>query len=98
MSSPCETQVRMPASRRPHYQLDGADQAVAIFGLLLQLLAAFRRQLVEACLAIVFGNAPLGLQPALDEHAIERRVERPVLNNKVLARGVLDAFGDRVAV
>src|SRR5690242_5290746 len=68
------------ASDRPHDELNRADHAVELAGFLFELFAAFGRQPVKPRLAIVFRNAPLGLEPAFDEHTVEGGVEGPVLD------------------
>ena len=47
---------------------------------------------------MVFGDAPLGRQPALDQHAVERGIQRAVLDPEALARSILDSLDDSVSV
>jgi len=63
-----------------------------------QLFLAFRREAIEARFAVVFGDPPLGRKPALDQHAIQGRVQRSILYLQPLFRSVADAFGDRVTM
>ena len=57
-----------------------------------------RRKRVIARAAIARGHAPLRLHPALDQHALQGRVERAFLHLQHLFRAVLDVFGDFITV
>src|SRR5262249_42927722 len=49
-----------------------------------ELLAAERCERIEARLAILFGDSPFGADPAGLLHAMQRRVERPLLDAQQL--------------
>src|SRR5260370_13760545 len=79
-------------------QLNGPHHAVELLRLVLQLPAALGGEPVKPRLAVAFVGAPLGGQPALDEHAVEGRVERPVFDRYAVAGGCLHVFDNVVAV
>lgn len=63
-----------------------------------KLLAACRRESVEARLAVVGGNAPLGGDPAFLQEALEGGIERAVFDLEGFAGGLLDESGDSMSV
>lgn len=63
-----------------------------------KLFASGGRETVEAGAAIVGGGAPLSVNPALLQKALERGIKRAMLDFEGLAGGLLDEFGDAVAV
>src|SRR6185369_16726867 len=87
-----ETHIASRYSRVLHDQLNRTHQLIEFFRFPLQLLAAFRRQFIETCLAIVLRHTPLRFHPSFDEHAIERWIERPVFNDERAFRGFLDSL------
>src|SRR5579863_6632385 len=86
------------ALRRPHDQLDGSDHFVEGGRFRFQLLPARRSQAIEPGAAVVVRHAPLRLQPALDQHAVQRRVERAVFDLQVAFGPLPDSLGDAVAM
>ena len=72
---------------------DGAHDAMELGKLLLQLLAAVCGEGVVAGAAIAGGGAPLGDDPAFDQHALEGRVERAFFDSQDLVGIVLDGVG-----
>src|SRR5579885_862970 len=62
-----------------------------------ELLAAGRRQLIEAGAAIIVGRAPLGDHPAFQQHTLQGGVQRPFLHLQNVAGGLLDVLGDSIA-
>src|SRR5262245_22159311 len=64
----------------------------------LELLAAGRRDLVNAHLAVARRHAPLRGQPARLQHALESGIERSLFNLKQIVRVALDELGERVSV
>src|SRR5262249_5081230 len=77
---------------------DGGGQAAPRLFLGAELVPAARGQLVVLRAAIVLRGAPAGLDPAAALEAMQRRVQRPLLNAQRLARALLDALGDGPAV
>src|SRR5690348_17526917 len=86
------------SSNRAHHQLDALDEFVEVFGFGVELFAAFWGKAIEAGAAIVFRGAPFGLEPAFDQHAVQRGIERAVFDFEAVARSAFDVFGDGVAV
>ena len=76
-----------PADNRSHF----ATSAV-------ELLAAGPGQRVEARAPIVLGRAPVGGDPALMLEAVERRIERALLDAQQIVGNLLDTLGNRPAV
>src|SRR5262249_44720223 len=71
---------------------------VPAVGFLAQSTAPCRRELVETGAPVVVGHAPFAVeQPAMFE-AIERRIERALLDGERVAGDLLDAEQDAVAV
>jgi hypothetical protein len=77
---------------------DGFAEAIPFEMLGGKLFAPRRREPVEARAAIVGGSAPLGDHPAFLEETLERGIERTVLDFEGLAGGLLNEFGDAVAM
>src|SRR6185437_9865303 len=63
-----------------------------------ELLAALRRDGVEARIAILFRHSPRGAHPASLLHAVQGRVERALFDTEQVGRRLLNARGDGVAV
>ena len=85
-------------SNRAHHELNILHQLLEFPGFSVQLFAAFRGEPVKAGFAVVFRCAPVRLQPAFDEKAIQGGVERAVFDCETVVRGVFDALGDGVTV
>src|ERR1043166_5381104 len=81
-----------------HYLLNRAHHALEALRFTFELRASFPCQAVKSRAAIVFGDAPFGSEPTFHQHAIEGRIEGPVFDLQVIARGIADAFRDRIAV
>ena len=64
----------------------------------LQLLAALGGQLVIAGPPVLGGLSPFPGNPALDEHTLQGRVERPFLHLQNVFGGLLDIVRDLEAV
>ena len=79
-------------------QCDGGRHLLPVRHLPFELLAAGFGQGVELGAAILFRGAPLCADPFLAFQAIERRVERTLLDLQDVARDLLDALGDAPAV
>ena len=73
-------------------------QLLPLLGLLLQLAAALRREAVEARAAVVLGDRPVGIDPAAILEAVERGIERPLLDLQKGVGALLDQPRDGVAV
>src|SRR5215510_11594109 len=63
-----------------------------------ELLATGLRQFVIFCTAIVLRSSPLSFDPALFLHAIERRIERSLLDFQDVVGGLLNPLNDFVSV
>src|SRR5262245_2875769 len=85
-------------SHRLQYAPDRAHVGCPVGFLQTQLAAAGRRELVEARLAVVLRNPPFPRDEPTLLQPVQGRVERPLFNQDVLFRAVLDPLRDRVAV
>src|SRR5262245_34121665 len=63
-----------------------------------ELRASLPRQPIELGATAQLRLTPLGFEPSPSLHPIERWVQRPLLDDDRLVRGVLDELGDGVAV
>src|SRR4030095_8012308 len=77
---------------------DDVRHAVPVARFFLQLFAPGGREPVKARPALVLGLAPLARDEALVLEAIQRRIERALLDAEALLRDLLDAEQDAVAV
>src|SRR5258706_10881665 len=77
---------------------DAVGQPRPALALELELAAALRRDGVDAGRAVALGQAPPALEQAVLGHAVQRRIERPLLDPEQLVRPALDVLGDGVAV
>src|SRR5262245_15262793 len=77
---------------------DCSSQPAPRAGLRLEPRAAFLRQLVVLGAAVVVGGAPLRLDPAAALEAMERRVQRALLDVEGRAGDLVEAFRDSPAV
>src|SRR5215469_12236709 len=73
-------------------------QAFPAFLFVGELLAAERRERIEARLAILLCHAPFGAYPTGLLHAMQCRVERPLLDPQELIGNSMDVGGNGVAV
>ena len=71
-----------------------AARPAPFVGFDLQLLASGARDGVVARLAIVLGDLPIGSDPALARHPVQRGIQRSLLHAERFAGEVLDAFAD----
>src|ERR1700722_6840188 len=76
----------------------GSDYALELRCFDGDLLAAGRGQLVIARAAVSGGDAPLCGHPALDEHALQRRVQRTLFDLQNVVGDALNGVGDLIAV
>ncbi len=75
-----------------------ADHATPAFRFFLELLASGASQGVILRLAVIFGNTPLGGDPAALLEAQQRRIERSLVQLQQVFRDLLDAHSDPEAV
>src|SRR5690348_7815892 len=80
------------------HERDGFRQPPPIAGFFRELFAAGGGELVEARTSIVVGNAPLGTHPTRGLEALERRIERSVIDEQRALRRVLNRERDTVPV
>src|SRR5687768_8851849 len=90
--------VRGRCLRRLEHAGHGADVSLPGGDLGAELRAPARRELVELCLAIVLGESPLALDPALALQAMQGRVERTLLDEKRVVAPFADEPRHGVAV
>src|SRR5579859_5855374 len=77
---------------------DCTDHAFKLRHFYLELFTSRRRQLVIASAAVSGRRAPLRGYPTLDEHALQRRVQRAFFDLENVIRYPLNGIGDFVAV
>src|SRR6266481_675204 len=87
-----------PSSGRLNHARDGPDYSFKLRDFGRQLLAASRRELVVAGAAIAGGCAPLCRHPSLDEHPLQRGIQRTLLDLKNVIRDELDRIGNLIPV
>src|SRR6267143_2298250 len=75
---------------------DGSDDAFELRHLEGQLSPARCGQLVVACAAIPSCGTPFCGYPTLDEHSLQRRIQRTFLHLKYVIRHPLNRTGDLV--
>src|SRR6267143_7083009 len=81
-------------SDRLNHTRDGSDDAFELRPLEGQLSPARCGELVVACAAIASSRAPFCGYPTLDEHALQRRIQRAFFNLKDVIRNPLNRIGD----
>src|SRR5262245_11422578 len=79
-------------------QVDGGRQRPPRIGLLLELLPSFSRQLVVLRAAVVVREIPLRLDPTAPLEAVQRRIQRSLIDLQRVFRDLLDPLGDRPSV
>src|SRR2546430_1412059 len=85
-------------SRVAQHTLDAALQPRPALLLERELLPAGPRDGVEARLAILLGHTPLGPQPAILRHAMQRGIQRSFFDAEKVIRDTLDVCGHGVPV
>src|SRR5215472_12944462 len=85
-------------SCRLNHAGDGADDAFELRLLDLQLLAPSRRKAVKTRAAVLRGCAPARFHPAFEEHALQRGIERALLDLQYILGILLNRAGDFVSV
>ena len=84
--------------RQLHHAADGGGHAFPLAGFHRQLPASGRREPVVLGPPAQLRDGPLGFDPALVLEAMERRVERALIDLQDVLRDLLDALRDRPAV
>src|SRR5215467_10230795 len=84
--------------RLAHDACDGADHAIKLQHFGFELSLAEWGEVVVAGAAIFRRGSPTRLDPSLEQHALERGIERAFLNSENILRDLLDGFGDFEAV
>src|SRR5258708_6014507 len=69
-----------------------------VFGLSRQPFSSRRSQRVILRAAIVVGGAPFGRQEPAQLQPVQRRIQRTLFHAKYVLRGLVNPFGDAVAV
>ena len=77
---------------------DSRGKTLPVLGLLPELLLSLGREAIVFCPAVVVGHAPLSLNPILLLEAVERRIERSLIDLKHILRNMLDTLRDTPAV
>src|SRR3954469_3467935 len=77
---------------------DGGGEALPAGDLFAELPAAFRGELVVLGVAVVLGDPPARFDPPFPAHAVERGIERALLDAEHVVGGGLDPAGDPVAM
>src|SRR3954454_22463471 len=77
---------------------DARREPLPAFLFFSELFTAEGRERIEACLAVFPGRAPFGAYPTDLLHAMQRRVERSLLDAQQLIGNGMDPGGDAVAV
>lgn len=77
---------------------DGCGEPVPFRGFGGELLAAGGGQRIEACLAVIRGDAPFGGDPAALLQTLERRIESAVLDEELFIGSLLNRVRDSLAV
>src|SRR6185437_14653897 len=77
---------------------DGGGGLLPAGALGVQLTAAGGGEAIVTGAAAVFGGAPAGGDPAGGLHAVQRGVERPLLDPQEIAGDLVDVLGDAEAV
>src|SRR5947207_2063538 len=85
-------------SRRQQQGSDDGDEGGELLRLRTQLPAALVRDLVELGFASELRRAPIGFDPAIPLHAVERWIERAFLDAQRVMRLLAEPTDDRVAV
>src|SRR6185312_1427617 len=94
----CWDMRRDAASNRAEDLEHGVGVSREVGRLLAELPPAGGSQLVVLGLAIVLGKPPVGADPAARLEAVERHVQRPILDlDRAVAR-LLDPAGDGIAM
>jgi hypothetical protein len=90
--------VAKPADQRTHRLRPSAglsdrrDQAVELLALGGELFATERRQRVVARAPVVLGGAPLGVDPAVQQQPLQRRVQRALADLQHVVGDLLQAL------
>src|SRR6185312_10868664 len=77
---------------------DERDERRELGRLRLELPSSLRRDAIELRLAPELGGAPLGVDPAVALHAIERGIERALFDAQPVAASLLEPAHDAVSV
>ena len=77
---------------------DGVGQRVPLVGFDIQLPAAFGRQSVELGAAVVLRGSALERDPATLDQAVQRRIQRALLDEQHIVRSLLNRLRDGVSV
>src|SRR4051812_19430466 len=78
--------------RGPQHLAHGGGQFLPRFLLNLKLAASALRELVKLCFTIIFGSAPLRIDPSAALQAVQRGIERALLNAQQVAGHLLNAL------
>ena len=87
-----------PLSVDEQHARNAGAQARPTFLFERELLATRPGDAVELGFAVLLGGSPLGAEPSVLLHAVERGVERSFLHAQEVGRHTLDVGRDRVAV
>src|SRR5262245_27394559 len=82
----------------PEHGANGGDDALERLLLIGEATPAGGGERVVACAPVVLGRSPLRLDAAVEQQALERRVERAFANLQDIPGELLDALCDAVAM
>ena len=86
------------AHARLQHALDRDDEPLELLALRAEPLAAGGGEGVVAGAAVVLGRAPFGVDPAVQQQALERRIQRALADLQHLLGHLTQPFGDAVAM
>src|SRR5215211_4527317 len=93
-----ESGQRERATRRQNKALDGERESLPARALFGELLSTERRQTIVLRAAIVFGRAPIGLDPCPPFESMQGRIERALVDLQDIPGDLLDALRDPPSV
>src|SRR4051812_52258 len=92
------SRINFPRSANGEDGVDGTAEAAPCRGFFDELFLAGGSELVEACAPVVLRRSPGRFEPAAFDQAVERRIERSLIDLEHAARELLDALADSPAV
>lgn len=78
--------------------VNGENQPIELLALGSELPAACDCERIEASATVIFGRAPLGLDPAIEEEPLQRGIERALANLQYVLGNLSKALRDPVSM